>query len=77
MAGNKNSGGARRGSGPVRVRFTLAGPAAIYVRQFTRSQLNRRDVTAEELNEALRQIVEFHAQNLSNPLMSDETPQSS
>ena len=67
MAGNKNSGGARRGTGPVRVRFTLDGPAAIYVRQLTRSRLNRRDVTADELNETLRQVVEYHAQHAPEP----------
>lgn len=71
MPGNKNSGGARRGTGPVRVRFTLDGPAAIYVRQLTRSRLNRNAVTADELNETLQQIVTYHAQHAPLPTTED------
>ena len=72
MPGNQNSGGARRGTGPVRVRFTLDGPAAIYVRQVTRSRLNRRDVSADELNETLRQLVAYHAEHAEMPEMPEE-----
>lgn len=71
MPGNKNSGGARRGSGPVRQRFTLSFPAALLIREFTRAAHKRRDVTEEELNATLESIVQAWARNLVIPEPSE------
>lgn len=50
MPGTKeHSGGARRGTGPVRRRYTLSIGVATMLRELTRSKLMRRDVTEEEL----------------------------
>jgi mRNA degradation ribonuclease J1/J2 len=67
MSGNKNSGGARRGSGPVRRRLTLSFPAALLIREKTRANHKRRDVTEEELNATLETIVLEWAKNLVIP----------
>lgn len=62
MPGAKGrSGGARQGSGPIMRRFTLPSPAAIYLRELTRSRLGRKDVTKDEVNETLEGIVREYA----------------
>lgn len=57
MAGNKNSGGARKGSGPVRRHFTLRFGAALLLRELVRSELRRRDVTEEELIARIESLI--------------------
>jgi hypothetical protein len=68
MAGTKgHSGGAREGSGPIRRRFTLTAPAAIYVRTLTQSRLRRKDVTDDEVDETIEAIIQEHAATLVIP----------
>lgn len=58
MPGRKNrSGGARTGSGPVRRRFTLSIGAATLLRELTRSQLGRRDVSEADLTKTLEALI--------------------
>jgi hypothetical protein len=62
MPGMKGrSGGAREGSGPVRRRFTLSGPAAIYLKVLTQVRTGRKAVTVEECSETLEAILAEHA----------------
>lgn len=62
MAGKKQrSGGARTGSGPIRRRFTLSGPASISLRELTRAQLGRRDVSQAELTAQLEAALAAYA----------------
>jgi hypothetical protein len=63
MAGNQNSGGARPGAGRIRTRYTLNGPAAIYVREVARSRFKRKDVTDQEMDETLDMMVAFYAEH--------------
>ena len=57
MAGNKNSGGARKGSGPVRRRFNLSFGHAVMLRELVRSELRRKDVTEEELTARIGNLI--------------------
>lgn len=52
----------RPGNGRLRQMFKLSPPAAIYIRELTRSRLQRREITAEDLNETVEQIVMAYAQ---------------
>jgi len=64
MPGTKgHSGGARQGTGPIRRRFTLSGPAAIYLRVLTQSRLQRKDVSNEEVDATLESILLEYARN--------------
>jgi hypothetical protein len=56
------SGGARQGSGPVRRRFTLSGPAAIYLKVLTQVRVGRKVVTPDECSETLEAILAALAQ---------------
>jgi len=72
MSGTKgHSGGARQGSGPIRRRFTLSGPAAIYLRVLTQTRVGHKDVTQEELNKTLEGILEDHAKCLEMPELEE------
>lgn len=57
MAGNANSGGARKGSGPVRRRFNLSFGAAVLLRELVRSEQGRKDVTEAELTAAIERLI--------------------
>lgn len=68
MPGAKQrSGGARKGTGPIRRRFTLSTPGAMFIRVETQARLHRKDVTEEELNATLEAIVLEYARNLKIP----------
>jgi hypothetical protein len=73
MPGTKgHSGGARQGSGPIRRRFTLTAPAAIYLRTLTQSRHKRKDVSDEEVGQTLEMILQEHAAALVIPAPDQE-----
>lgn len=51
----------RPGNGRLRQMFKLSPPAAIYIRELTRSRLQQREITADDLNETVEQIVMAYA----------------
>ena len=53
----KQHGGARQGSGPVRCRFHLSYGAAVLLRELTRSQVGRKDVTEADLTAVLEEAI--------------------
>jgi hypothetical protein len=58
MAGTKGkSGGARRGSGPARRRFTLTQGTAVMLRELTRSRLRKKDVSEAEITAVLESLI--------------------
>ncbi len=57
MAGNTNSGGARKGTGPVRRRFNLSFGRAVMLRELVRSELGRKDVTEAELTATVERLI--------------------
>lgn len=57
MPGNKNSGGARQGTGPVRRRYTLTHGSAVLLRELTRSTLGKKEVSEAELTATLEAVI--------------------
>lgn len=57
MPGNTNSGGARKGTGPVRRRYTLTQGSAVLLRELTRSTLGKKDVSETELIATLESLI--------------------
>lgn len=59
MAGTKSSGNREGPRGrPLSTRYTISRPAAIWLRELTRSRLNRRDVSREEIEAVLEELLQ-------------------
>lgn len=54
--GRASNGGARPGAGRLPTSFTLSRPAAIYLRELTRSRLGRMEVTQAHMGAVLEEI---------------------
>lgn len=58
MPGTKGkSGGARQGTGPARRRFTLTQGSAVLIRELTRGQLRKKDVSEAEITAMIESLI--------------------